>query len=463
MNPSLPIPAVLSQVYEQNLKAQTKDPSWLKDLRSSAFARSSELGIPSTRHEEWRYTSLRNLQNLPALGLEVERQQENTATAALKTGTKLTTESTIEIVFRDGRLLHLPSSLPAGLKISDLSSIGKNVEQQTTVKAFLEEVETLAAKAPTKGTLDVKEQTWVHDDIFSSLGNAFFERGLFIQVATRAVINQPIHIRHIHIKDELSFLSTKVLVRVENEAQVCIVESIELDQAPKQPSLRIIETDCLVAENARLRHGCINNPNSLSTTVYRSRYLQKRHSNVSTLAIADGGQTSRHHLGAALLEEGAEISMHGLSLVADGNLVDHHTSVDHLAPHTRSNQLYRAVLTGKGRSVFNGKVFVRNSAPGSSAFQTNKNLLLSDEAEVDTKPQLEIDTDDVQCSHGATVGQVNASELFYLKSRGISENLAKLLLAQGFAREALGDEWAPIIASVVEIKLATLVGGGAGL
>ena len=163
-----------------------------------------------------------------------------------------------------------------------------------------------------------------------------------------------------------------------------------------------------------------------------------RNSSFDTTNITLGARLSRHNLSVIMDHEGAECWVDGLYIVGTGQHADTHSIIDHKQPHCTSHQLYKGILDGKSRAVFNGKVFVRHGAQKTDAMQTNKNLLLSNEAHVDTKPQLEIFADDVKCAHGAAIGQLDEDELFYLSTRGIHSDLARNLLTYGFAEEVIG-------------------------
>jgi Fe-S cluster assembly protein SufD len=190
-------------------------------------------------------------------------------------------------------------------------------------------------------------------------------------------------------------------------------------------------------DGARLEHYRVQDESLAAFHIATTRAELGRSSSFDTTNITLGAKLSRHNLGVVMNEEGAECWVDGLYIVGDGQHTDTHSLIDHQRPQCTSRQLYKGILDGKSRAVFNGKVFVRRGALGTDAQQTNKNLLLSKDAHVDTKPQLEIFADDVKCAHGAAIGQLDEDELFYLESRGIHTDLARNLLTYGFAEEVI--------------------------
>jgi Fe-S cluster assembly protein SufD len=195
--------------------------------------------------------------------------------------------------------------------------------------------------------------------------------------------------------------------------------------------------EIVLADNARLEHYKVQRESQSAFHIATTKAELGRGSNFNTTTITLGGQLSRHDINVKLDAEGAECAVDGLYIVGNGQHADTHSLIDHRQPHCTSRQLYKGILDGKSRAVFNGKVFVREGAQQTNAMQTNRNLLLSNEARVDTKPQLEIFADDVKCAHGATVGQLEDEELFYLASRGLHPDIARNLLTYGFAEEVI--------------------------
>jgi Fe-S cluster assembly protein SufD len=195
--------------------------------------------------------------------------------------------------------------------------------------------------------------------------------------------------------------------------------------------------DVRLEQDAQLTHYKVQRESAEAYHVATTKAQVGRGGSYNSIAITLGAQLSRHTIDVVLEQEGAECRVDGLYIVGSGQHTDTHSLIDHTKPNSTSRQLYKGILEGKSRAVFNGKVFVRENARGTDAVQTNRNLLLSKEARVDTKPQLEIFNDDVKCAHGATVGQLEEEELFYLVSRGLHPELAQNLLTYGFAEEVI--------------------------
>src|SRR5204863_6028769 len=207
------------------------------------------------------------------------------------------------------------------------------------------------------------------------------------------------------------------------------------ESAAAAPYFTNAVVEVFVGENARVTHYKVQRESEAAFHIATTRAELERSAFYDLTTITLGARLSRHGIGVHLAHEGAECIVDGLYLVSTGQHADTHSLIEHIAPHCTSRQLYKGILDGKSRAVFNGKVFVHHGAQQTDAQQTNKNLLLSPDARVDTKPQLEIFADDVKCAHGATVGQLAEEELFYLLSRGLHPDLARNLLTYGFAEE----------------------------
>jgi Fe-S cluster assembly protein SufD len=195
--------------------------------------------------------------------------------------------------------------------------------------------------------------------------------------------------------------------------------------------------EVVLKDGASLEHYRLQRESNQAFHVTTTAAELGRSSRYDTTSINLGAQLARHDISVVMDHEGAETSVDGLYMVGSDQHTDTHSVIDHKQPHCNSHQLYKGILDGNGRAVFNGKIFVREGAQKTDAMQTNKNLLLSDKARVDTKPQLEIFADDVKCAHGAAVGQIDQEELFYLETRGIAPELGRNLLTYGFAEEVI--------------------------
>jgi Fe-S cluster assembly protein SufD len=228
----------------------------------------------------------------------------------------------------------------------------------------------------------------------------------------------------------------RVLVVAEANSSATLIESYV--STADTPYFTNAVVEIALGDGARLEHYKVQRESGVAFHVATTAADLGPNSSYDVTTITLGAQLSRHDVHVTMDHEGAECWVDGLYLVTDSQHTDTHSVIDHRKPHCTSHQLYKGILDGKARAVFNGKVFVRHDAQKTDAMQTNKNLLLSNEARVDTKPQLEILADDVKCAHGAAVGQIDEDELFYLKTRGLHHDLARNLLTYGFAEEVIG-------------------------
>jgi Fe-S cluster assembly protein SufD len=352
-------------------------PEWLRTARASAFGRFLERGFPTTRDEEWKFTNVAPI-----------AQIEWRASAA--------------------RLSVVNQTLPEGVTIS-----------------------TLRDSMPAHEGPSVKSE---HP--FVLLNTAFFEDGLFIHIAPKTVVTEPIHIVCVAEPGaKATMVSPRVFVVVGEQAQVSLIETYS--GAEGQPMLVNAVTEVLLGPGAVVDHVKVQQEAS-TTFHFASTFVHlHRASTFTSQAITFGGRIARNDISATLAGEGAECTLNGL-YVADGEtLVDTHTTIDHAQPHCPSHEVYKGILTGKARGVFNGKIIVRPDAQKTDAKQTNKALLLSGDASINTKPQLEIFADDVKCTHGATIGQLDDTQMFYLRARGIHKTDARNMLIHAFASDVL--------------------------
>ncbi|HEX9615355.1 MAG TPA: Fe-S cluster assembly protein SufD, partial [Bacteroidota bacterium] len=271
------------------------------------------------------------------------------------------------------------------------------------------------------------------ENAFIALNTAFALDGAFIVLPERTAMQESIHVVYVSTGAEHSLLTPRNLVIVGAQSQLSFVESyVSLKDARY---LTCAVTELVVGDGAIVEHDKLQNESVQAYHVSVIQAHQGRQSTVTSNAVTVGGSIVRNNVTAVLDGEGAECTLNGLSLGSGSQLIDNHTAIDHVKPHCESHELYKSILDGKAHGVFNGKIFVRKDAQKTNAKQTNKTLLLSDDAYIDTKPQLEIFADDVKCTHGATVGQLDSDQIFYLRSRGIGEDSAKDMLTLAFAAD----------------------------
>ena len=384
------------------------------DLNEMAMGRFKELGFPTTKHEEWKYTNVAPiLKNTFSFSSPVFRLTKEDIQACLLTG-----KDSFVVVFENGYLnkeLSVLDGIPQGVIIDSLAANG-NHEQ---VKRHL------GRYAPMK------------QESFVALNTAFVLDGAFIFVPADTVVEKPIHLLYINdSRAQSTVVYPRNLIIAEKSSSVKIATSYHTLGSVNAAFTNSV-SEIITGTNANVEFIKIQNENNTTYHISHTEAVQARDSvfNISTITL--GGAIVRNNLHIVLDDVNSTAHLYGLYITDGNQLVDNHTLVDHAKPNCESNELYKGVLGGKSQGVFNGKVFVRQDAQKTNAYQSNKNILLSDEATMNTKPQLEIFADDVKCSHGATTGQLDAEALFYLRSRGIGENAAKAFLNIAFAADVI--------------------------
>ncbi len=271
---------------------------------------------------------------------------------------------------------------------------------------------------------------------FDALNTAFAHDGAFIHLPDNIILEEPIYILYLNGSDEDHVISQpRNLIITGKNSQLSIVESY-LGLSEKKYFTNTL-TEMVINENTIVDHYKIQNENLNSFHISKTQVNQERGSTYSSHNVVLGGSLVRNNVNTVLNGEGCETNYYGLYFTRENQHIDNHTLVDHAKPHCHSNEFYKGILSGGSRGVFNGKIIVRKDAQKTNAYQSNKNLLLSNAASIDTKPQLEIFADDVRCTHGATVGQIEDEAIFYLRSRGVSEENARSLLVNAFASDVI--------------------------
>jgi Fe-S cluster assembly protein SufD len=383
---------------------------WLQRTRLAAFERFADLGFPTLRDEDWKYTSVasidkRSFKLVPASLNGVGADQ--VAALALD-GSRL-------LVFVNGR--HAPA-------LSRLGPVGGGVEIGSLAAAIVrhperfEEMLTRDAEAPVNG--------------FTALNAACWADGALVDLAAGCAVDEPIHLLFITTDADLA-AQPRNIVRVGAGSHA---EVIEHYVGPNDAAyLTNAVTQIEAAAGATVTHTTLQQEGPRGSHIADIRAEQGQGSRFTSQSFALGGLLSRNGIVARLAAPGCEATLLGLYMAGGRQHMDHHTLIDHLQPNGTSREFYKGVLDGAARAVFNGRVIVHADAQKTDAQQSNRNLLLSDDAEVDTKPQLEIYADDVRCSHGATVGQLDAEQIYYLRSRGVGDASARALLTFAFAAE----------------------------
>ena len=391
----------------------------LGSLRDDAFRCFDRLGFPTTRLEDWRFTNIAPITETPF--------QAQVASGGFDRGVldtlPLSRSGGPELVFVNGHFspeLSTASGLPPGIRVRSLAALAAG------------DAGGLDTVAPHLGRLARFE-----NHAFTALNTAFLRDGAVIEVAGGVVFERPIHLLFVSSSGAVPVLSQpRVLLVAGASSEVRVVESHA--GAGDTPYLSNTVTEVSVADNAVVDHYTVVRQADAAFHVGTLAVRLGRSSNFSSHAITAGGAIVRNEAGVVLGGEGGECTLNGLYLANGRQLIDNQTTIDHAMPHCDSHELYKGILDGRSRAVFNGKIIVRLDAQKTDAKQSNKALLLSEDAQITTKPQLEIFADDVKCTHGATVGQLDADSLFYLRSRALSEAQARQLLIHAFAADLLG-------------------------
>jgi Fe-S cluster assembly protein SufD len=401
-------------------QASLAGPSWAVRLRETALDRFKELGFPSVKEEEWKYTNVAPLTKL-------EFQSESEAIPARLTADDVAAlgcpeAKGSELVFVNGVLrpeLSSLNDLPAGVVAMDLRKAIGTESHHDLIREHLARGVDYNANG------------------FVALNTAMLDGGAFVLIPKNTEVTKLISLLFIADGTEGNIASfPRVLVVAAENSKATLVETYV--SAGSGISFTNAVVEIALQDGARLEHYKVQRESVTAFHVAATNASLGANSSYDSTAINFGAQLSRHDIAVKMPHEGSECWVDGLYVVSSGQHTDTHSVIDHQQPHCTSHQLYKGILDGKSRAVFNGKIFVRHGAQKTDAMQTNKNLLLSKEARVDTKPQLEILADDVKCAHGAAVGQIDEDEMFYLQTRGIHSELARNLLTYGFAEEVIG-------------------------
>ena len=404
------IQAFASKFKETNLAFS---PTIIADAKNTLL----HLDFPTTKTEFWKYT---RLAKLAQLRLHQEKISENEQVVA-----PLTDNGIVRIT--NGYITSFSKEI-AGLTITPFS---KCSEQQLSL---------IGKKA------DLKQ------NIFLALNTLYSQEGLFIEVEENAQIEGVFQLLF-HAHGENCFAPFRVFIHVKKGSSFKLIQQFTAS-GEHLFSLPIVEY--LVEENARISCDKLQMENASSFLLCEDYSIQKRNSTVLLNTFSISGAWVRNNSSFLIEGENCETNLNGAYLLKDLQHLDNHTIVDHIAPHCNSNELYKGILSGKSTGVFNGKVFVRPNAQKISAFQSNANVLLSDDASVNSKPELEIYANDVKCSHGSTTGQLDEDAVFYLRARGLSEKSARSLITQAFIAEVVDKVEQKEVQDFIKNKLVEL-------
>ncbi|MFB3776124.1 MAG: Fe-S cluster assembly protein SufD [Bryobacteraceae bacterium] len=407
------------ELKELSLPARTGEPAWWTKLRREAFRRFSSLGFPTTHDEDWKYTNVSPIARTLYDPGKLTAEKPDTPLADLGCAVRL--------VFVNGLFSpYLSSGLDTtgGIRVGNLAELWRHGSE--ALEAHLARYARFDSHA------------------FVAMNTAFSEDGAFVEIARNAVVEQPIHLVFLAAPGDRPTAShPRTLVLAGRGSQAAVIETYAGPSGRSYFTNAV--TEIVVGDGAMLEHYRIQDEGRQAFHVATVQAVQDRGSALRSHNVSLGASLARNDVNSVLDAEGAECSLNGLFVAAGGQHVDNHTLLDHAKPNCTSRELYKGILDGSGTGVFNGKIIVRKDAQKTNAIQSNKNLLLSTDAVINTKPQLEIYADDVRCTHGATVGQLDREAVFYLQSRGIGADQARDMLTQAFGREVLDQmKWLPV-------------------
>ena len=403
------------KIFEENLNGQKN--GHIHDLRKAAILYLQDCGFPTTHEEEWRFTNidplLAQLFSVTSTEKQVKLQKKDIEHLLYKDW------SGLQLVFVDGIYKPDLSDLDwnqSGIIMSSLNAI-HGPDQDVLLETFA-------------GYETFKQNA------FSALNTAFIRDGVVLKLEKNIIAEEPIHLLHIATEnDKGQLINPRNLIYLSEGSQAILVESHLCLGSGKYFNNPV--TEIRLNENAHLNHIRLQNESENAYHIGSVFVDQKQNSNYTSTSMSFGAKISRHNTYTKLGGQGIETILNGLYMGHGDQLVDNNTFIDHLQPHCESHELFRGVLSDNAHGVFSGKIMVHPDAQKTDAKQSNNCLLLSDNAQINSKPQLEIYADDVRCTHGATVGQLDEEGIFYLRSRGISEQQAKNILTYAFAEQVI--------------------------
>jgi len=410
--PSTTIDSVADLSAFAQQRAGTPGPDWLRALRQRAAAQFGEHGLPTTKHEEWRFTNIRPITQTPFVPAEeapasvscgdVARYQFEEFDASL-------------LVFVNGQYEDKLSDPPTGVTVCPLSEAIASHED-----ILRPQLERIAGK---------------DNDGFARLNTAAMEDGVFIHVKKGQAVQHPIRLLHIASPGKPFMSHPRNVIVAEQGADVTVIERyVTLGEGAYFTNA---VTQIEAGDNAHVAHYLLEQESNQAFNVNTLHIHQGRDTRVESHSVLLGGALVRNNIWPVLDGENGDCLINGLYIGHGSQHLDNFMHVEHAKPNCESRQFYKGILDDKSHGVFRGRIVVHQEAQQTDAKQTNANLLLSDSAEIDTKPQLEIYADDVKCTHGATIGQINEDAIFYLRSRGIHKDDARAMMVFAFAGESL--------------------------
>jgi Fe-S cluster assembly protein SufD len=415
------------------------DDAYLQKIRTEAIKSFKEKGFPTKKEEAWKYTSLnRLLKN----DFSVFSRKENALEYRDVKNYFIHDIDSYKIVFIDGKYAsHLSQTTHEGIDVCLMSSALTKPKYRILIENYFNNI--------------------AQKDSLTSLNTAFSNEGAYIHIPKNKIVSKPIQIIHLSTGNEAAImLNPRNLIVVDENSHVQIIERHQ--SLTDNPVLTNSVTEMYVNKRAIVDYYKIQNDNSNASLIDNSYINQKQESICSVHTFSFGGKLTRNNLNYYQNGERINSILKGITIIGDKQHVDHNTLVHHTEPNCESHQDYKGVYGENSTGVFNGKIIVDKIAQKTNAFQSNKNILISDKATINTKPQLEIFADDVKCSHGCTIGQLDESALFYLRSRGIPEKEAKALLMYAFSNNVLSSVQIPELKQRINKIIANKLGVNLG-
>jgi Fe-S cluster assembly protein SufD len=404
---------VLFRSYEEGLNGLRSHP--ISAFKKNAFLKLQEERFPTRKDEDWKYTNVS-----PIIKNSYQQGVLSGIDSSLLSEYSFEGLEVVKIVLVNGILsdsLSTLENIPSGVSITSLKDVFQNDTQAALVDKLLLQ----------------KSGTAVNT--FLPMNLAFAKHGYLIETEKNAVVEKPFHFIYINTQsDDAHFTHPQMFINADQNSQLTVVESYHCPDA-EATYFSNAANYIHVGKNAMVDHYRLQYESKSAFQINNTIVTQERDSEYSNYSVDLGGKIIRNNLSTELLDSGTQTNYYGLYLGLENQHIDNQTFIDHAMPHCQSNELYKGILTDKARGVFNGKVLVRQDAQKTNAYQQNSSLVLSNDAVMDAKPQLEIYADDVKCSHGATIGQLDDNSIFYLKSRGLNDEAARNLLQKAFLGE----------------------------
>jgi len=434
----------MSDFMQQALRTLPEEaPVWLAEVRQRGQDLCRNQTMPGKKTEGWKYTNLRALQKNTYTG----KAESSELTDALKAQAVIPALDAIRLVFVNGywnaALSEGLSDLPDGVTLSRFANAEKSL--QTVISS----------------TLD--QQIMLEKHPFASLNSASLSDGVVFKVGRNIRMDRPVHLVYINTRQELDYsVNTRLLVVLESGAEASIIEHYAEGESDQNGFTNSV-TEITLAENAHLNHYRFQLEHETALHIGQVSAALSRDATLNSFYIGFGGKLKRIDAIVQYAGEGAHCDMNGIYLTRNDQLMDYHTCVEHAVPRCTTQESFRGIVGDRSKAVFNGRIHIHPQAQKTAAQMSNKNLLTSNKAEVDTKPELEIYADDVQCAHGATVAQLDETAMHYLRTRGVSEQDARMMLSFGFINELVNQLQSKVLADFIRPQLVKMFCGDSKL